>query len=195
MKSNLVGKRFGRLSVTAQTDSQHNRTRWVCVCDCGKTVISTSRALLHDNRKSCGCLRIDIAKDKMRLPSMNTSLPEGEAAFNVLFGIYSRNAMGRGYTFELSKDIFRTLTKGLCHYCDSVPSRSFHNSGLCKSQYIYNGIDRIDNSVGYVPSNCVSCCKMCNSMKSNYSYEEFVAKCLIIVETIRGKQKCLTPTT
>lgn len=126
---------------------------------------------------------------------MNTSLPDGEAAFNVLFGIYSRNAMGRGFTFELSKDVFKKLTKGNCYYCNKIPSQVFNNSGQCKSQYVYNGIDRLDNSIGYVLDNCVSCCKQCNSMKSNYSYEEFVTKCKIIVETISGKQKCLTSTT
>lgn len=192
-KSNLVGQRFGRLLVTAQTDSKHNRTRWVCLCDCGKTVISTSRALLHDNRKSCGCLRIDMAKEKRKLPQMDASLPDGVAAFNVLFGIYARNAMSRGFTFELSKELFRTLTKGSCYYCGAPPSKAFNNSGLCKSQYTYNGIDRVDNSIGYIPENCVSCCKLCNSMKSNYSYDEFVNKCKIIVETIRDRQKCPIP--
>jgi hypothetical protein len=44
-----------------------------------------------------------MAKEKRKLPQMDTSLPDGVAAFNVLFGIYARNAMSRGFTFELSK--------------------------------------------------------------------------------------------
>lgn len=195
IKSNLVGMRFGRLLVTAQTDSKHNRTRWVCLCDCGKTCVATSRSLEHDNRKSCGCLKIDNAKLQRRNPKMDTSLPEGEAAFNVLFGIYTRNAMSRNHTFELSKEKFRELTKGNCYYCNAVPNRVFTNSGLCKSSYTSNGIDRVDNAVGYTVENCVTCCKVCNGMKSNYSHDEFIAQCRIIVETIRDKQKCLVPTT
>jgi hypothetical protein len=193
MKSNLVGMRFGRLLVTAQTDSKHNRTRWVCVCDCGKTCISTSRALQHDNRKSCGCLRIDMAKDKRRDPRMDTSLPEGEAAFNVLYGIYSRNAYDRSLTFELSKDQFRKLTKQNCFYCDSAPTRVFTNSGLCKSKYICNGIDRKDNHIGYVITNCVTCCKACNQMKSNLSFSEFISRCNIIVENFKRLAEMTNP--
>jgi hypothetical protein len=120
---------------------------------------------------------------------MNTSLPEGEAAFNAAFGIYARNALDRGSTFEISKDKFRELTKKNCYYCDAEPNRVFTNSGLCKSSYTCNGLDRIDNSIGYTLANCVPCCKICNQMKSNKSFDEFITQCQIIVETIRNRQK------
>jgi hypothetical protein len=41
-------------------------------------------------------------------------------------------------------------------------------------EFLYNGIDRIDTHKGYVTSNVVSCCQMCNVMKWKYSKEEFL---------------------
>jgi len=37
------------------------------------------------------------------------------------------------------------------------------------------GIDRKDNSSGYVESNVVPCCEVCNKAKLCMGYEEFIA--------------------
>lgn len=42
------------------------------------------------------------------------------------------------------------------------------------------GIDRIDNSIGYISNNIVSCCKVCNVMKNKYSVDNFLNKCIAI---------------
>jgi hypothetical protein len=39
--------------------------------------------------------------------------------------------------------------------------------------YTYNGVDRIDNSIGYTKENCVPCCTICNWAKSNRGVDEF----------------------
>ena len=36
-----------------------------------------------------------------------------------------------------------------------------------------NGIDRVDPKIGYILSNCVSCCKDCNSIKFAQNLTEF----------------------
>lgn len=56
----IKGKRFGRLVAVdpAQTTC---RTRWMCLCDCGKQVVTQTNQLMSGKTKSCGCLR----KDKM----------------------------------------------------------------------------------------------------------------------------------
>lgn len=38
----------------------------------------------------------------------------------------------------------------------------------------YNGLDRIDNSVGYTEDNCVPCCAVCNRAKNSMGYNEFI---------------------
>jgi 5-methylcytosine-specific restriction endonuclease McrA len=41
------------------------------------------------------------------------------------------------------------------------------------TDYIYNGIDRIDNERGYLPDNAVPCCKRCNQAKADMAIDEF----------------------
>ncbi len=66
------------------------------------------------------------------------------------------------------------MSKGNCNYCGDPPSCTMYNRN--KSDfYIYNGIDRVDNNVGYVLDNAVSCCKVCNRAKYNMAEEEFLS--------------------
>lgn len=55
----MIGKRFGRLTVIRF--DRHNGTKmnkkWVCACDCGKQTSVYQSNLLSGNTKSCGCLK------------------------------------------------------------------------------------------------------------------------------------------
>ena len=37
-----------------------------------------------------------------------------------------------------------------------------------------NGIDRIDNNIGYTKENSVPCCEICNKAKRDMSYNDFI---------------------
>jgi hypothetical protein len=89
---------------------------------------------------------------------LNT-LPSGEAYLNEQFAYYRRVARDKGLPWEFSKDQFRVFVKAPCGYC-----------GIDESK----GIDRINNSLGYVLTNCRSCCKTCNYAKNTMSEQEFV---------------------
>jgi hypothetical protein len=43
-----------------------------------------------------------------------------------------------------------------------------------KVLFVYNGLDRVDNTLGYLPGNVVACCTQCNGAKLNYTQEEFL---------------------
>lgn len=56
-KANLIGQKFNRLTVVAQTDERKNGSVvWLCRCDCGKYTRVSTRALRSNEIKSCGCL-------------------------------------------------------------------------------------------------------------------------------------------
>lgn len=104
------------------------------------------------------------------------------AALNQLYADYRTDARRRGrkYEFALTKDEFRALTSANCHYCALPPQRKVVSRA--GEVYIFNGIDRVDNSKGYIRENCVPCCKMCNRAKDTYSVAEFIAWARRVVE-------------
>lgn len=59
---NLIGKKFGRLTVNNRVGSDKNRNAlWKCSCDCGNEIEARTSDLLKGSTLSCGCLRKEIA--------------------------------------------------------------------------------------------------------------------------------------
>lgn len=65
----LVGQRFGRLTVIERCGSRYGRASWRCRCDCGNEIIATSGNLVERTR-SCGCYQKDRAKESQTLHGM-----------------------------------------------------------------------------------------------------------------------------
>ena len=55
--TDLIGKKFGRLTVIERIFDGKSNTRWKCLCDCGKETTSTTGNLKNNKHKSCGCWR------------------------------------------------------------------------------------------------------------------------------------------
>lgn len=53
---NLVGERFGRLTVTAYSETKNQKRFWICSCDCGTTKSVSTDQLRVGKYMSCGCL-------------------------------------------------------------------------------------------------------------------------------------------
>uniref|UniRef100_A0A6C0I7D7 Uncharacterized protein n=1 Tax=viral metagenome TaxID=1070528 RepID=A0A6C0I7D7_9ZZZZ len=74
---------------------------------------------------------------------------------------YITSANKRCISFDVSIEEFATLVGSECAYC-----RYYNESEVI-------GIDRVDNSIGYITSNVVGCCSVCNRMKNTHSLEFF----------------------
>ena len=87
--------------------------------------------------------------------------------------IYSRTVVGRyrqtvmsakvrNISFELEFEEYETLALKPCFYCKK-------SLGVTTG----SGLDRVDNSLGYILSNLVPCCTFCNLLKGNrLTFEE-----------------------
>ena len=71
---------------------------------------------------------------------------------------YKSRSRNKNIEFTLSEIEFSELLNGKCHYCGEVAM----------------GIDRLDCIKGYTKENSVPCCKICNYMKREHSYEFFL---------------------
>ena len=79
------------------------------------------------------------------------------------FNAYWNGAKARNIFWGLSLEQFIEFWQKPCIYCgDSIKTI---------------GLDRINNNLGYIKDNIVSCCEVCNRMKMKYTVEEFINKC------------------
>lgn len=157
--NDLTGRRFGHLTAVRWIPVG---SRWVCRCDCGNEVTHSPSELLRGRAKSCGCAK--------RGPRGS----HGDAAFNNVHSKYQRGARERGLPWDLGVEDFRRLTSLDCHYCGTAPSTVLKTNAV-DGGYVYNGLDRVDNSRGYTLDNVVPCCGICNHAKGTMSYGEFLA--------------------
>ena len=171
---NRTGNTVGQYTVLKYTGHEY----WVCVCNkCGTERNIPSAYLAQGRAYLCKICTPRITSQGKRYKS---SKPPGEVAFNSLFLRYMHSARHRKVEWALDKEQAKALFNGDCFYCGHPPSSITPKPGSkeyqeCKSWFLYNGIDRVDNSRGYTTKNCVSCCKVCNYMKHILSVEEFLS--------------------
>jgi hypothetical protein len=92
-----------------------------------------------------------------------------------VLGRYKIGARERGLPWELTEDDFKRLTSSPCFFTGRLPSTvSTAGSGEI---YVYNGIDRLDNTKGYTLDNCVPCCHEINMLKKDWTYDKFLELC------------------
>ena len=93
------------------------------------------------------------------------------------FSNYIRNADIKNLEFSLTYENYISIVEKECYYCGVKQEKGF------------NGIDRLDQTKGYVFENCVSSCKMCNYMKGSLSDDVFIKRSehiLTFQQKIRG---------
>src|SRR6478736_4203224 len=69
LRQNLVGMKFGRLTVVNPAPDAIGSTgninaRWNCVCECGKEKTIQGCHLRSGATKSCGCIRVEKSKQR-----------------------------------------------------------------------------------------------------------------------------------
>ena len=63
-----IGNRYGKLIVVAKDEElsiQNHRAYWVCKCDCGNTITTSSKCLRDGKTTSCGCRKMSIGEENI----------------------------------------------------------------------------------------------------------------------------------
>lgn len=156
-RKNETGKTYGIWTVLSRVPNS-KPVRYLCRCQCGTVREVVAASLRNKSSTNCGCRRL--------------RLEDSVAARNKLYTHYRHGATKtRKLEFSLTREEFFQIVGQNCSYCGAAPSNVFTiKSG---DSFVYNGIDRKDNSVGYQLSNAVPCCKICNYAKMQMSILEF----------------------
>jgi hypothetical protein len=147
----LIGQRFGRLTVLARAGSDRNQhTLWRCCCDCGTFSTTRANALRMGKATSCGCYNREVSRNQQpRLTHGHTVGPKPSRIFRIWCGMKARCTYpssnswkyygGRGIKVCPEWQQFDGFRRWVESRLDYAPDRS---------------IDRIDNDGDYTPSNC-----------------------------------------
>jgi hypothetical protein len=167
----LIGRKFGRLLVMEMvyTDITGNANHgWRTICDCGNEKLTNSFCLKYGKTSSCGCYQREMFLKSSVKHTNNFAL-------NAIVYEYKLGAKKRNLEFKLTHQECEKLFTQNCYYCNSKPFCVKETiSKKYKHSITYNGIDRIDNNIGYIIDNVVSCCKFCNVAKHDMTYSNFI---------------------
>lgn len=172
--------RYGRLTVVSHGGKDHrNKHLWLCRCDCGNDKVVVSDNLSSGKSNSCGCLRIESLTSGNHLFKLDED--RESALLKVQYSHLKRRNRKKGFTGVISLSTFSVMAKMPCKYCglkyskeiEDRTSESKKQKKLSDHILKCNGIDRVDSSKGYSEKNTVTCCKICNTAKSELSEVEF----------------------
>lgn len=173
MLNNLINKQFGRLLVISRSENKNRKSTWLCQCDCGNIKIVKSEYLKNGDTKSCGCLHKETSsKNAQQMIKAKTEFHPMIAAARYIW---------RRHYYNLTFDDFYRLSQLDCFYCGANPSnngslkisQNRSLSSIKQSNFIYNGLDRIDISKEHILENVVPSCFICNRAKRELSIDNF----------------------
>ena len=95
-------------------------------------------------------------KMKMKSVKKYHKTPKGK------YQLYIYNAKVRHLEITLTQSEFINIINKPCYYCNSTENI---------------GIDRKNNSIGYILENCNPSCSVCNYMKRTSTIKDFINKC------------------
>ena len=156
MLKDIRGERFGRLVVEEfayQKKTEHNTASyWVCKCDCGNIITTSSNSLKSGSTKSCGCIRKE--KSSVHCKSMTTIRYHNERLYAVWRTMRSR-------CLNPNRPEYKNYGGRGIKVCDEWKNNfsSFYEWALANG-YDKNAkrsdctLDRIDVNGNYEPSNC-----------------------------------------
>lgn len=193
-----AGDVFGQITVIEKTfdliyiNSKKNNQaayfkRFKCICTCGREVVVQGRKLIQYERKR-KVNRCYACAYQSRPQSTLRTTPT-ERLYNLTIKNRCEKSDGRIIN-KLSVLDFGKLISKDCYYCGSSPVLKNYirsNKYAIEEDLYANGIDRVDNNIGYEIDNIVPCCKRCNTSKNDMTQEEFLNHTIKIYDYIKGK--------
>lgn len=168
----LIGKTFNNIQILSFSHVKNSRRYYNIKClNCNNiSDMRSDRFLGTQKLNTCSICRQTnaISQSKQRASP--------DTVYKTLYAHYRQGSLSRNFIFSITLEQFKNIITKNCHYCGSEPVVTNSSKRINKTDIPVknNGVDRINNSLGYILENCVPCCKICNIMKNNHSSENFL---------------------
>ncbi len=163
-------KRYNERKKISKEAAKSNSSKRTCV-SCAKEFDAFQTRYLKDSVNCKDCTEKQAEQDKKREDRVRNYKEEHFRNIDSYYNSCSSDSIERGLgDFMLNKEEFRALVTAKCYYCKKQVEGET------------NGIDRINNVLGYTKTNCVTACWKCNRMKYFYHPLFFIEKCKILVK-------------
>jgi len=176
----MIGKIFGQLTVIREVNKQSNRKMWECHCICGKIIPSIcGHDLRSGHTTSCGCAK---RSDNPQKTTIGKIFRSDYADGNLLL------------------DDFYTLSQLSCSYCGISPSnlrkyswksRPDHYNG--GGDFLFNGLDRINNDLPHNLENVITSCCQCNRSRGKNTLDDFITHMQKLYSNFHSKNWIISP--
>lgn len=163
----MLGRKFGRLTVISHKSREEG---YNCLCECGKTTIAKAYMLKIGRHKSCGCLQSEHGQKNPRYRGLGEL---SKSHWCAIRGKAKQRKILFNLTIEEGWMLFLKQQKK-CVYTGFPIQFGSSYSGVETTA----SLDRIDSTKGYYLENVQWVHKKINTMKWNFSHEEFVSLCL-----------------
>lgn len=145
LRINLLGKKFGRLTVIEKAEDKGVVSRWLCLCECGKEVVVSTNSLRTGHSTSCGCKREE---------NFN-GYKHGKAYTN----LYSRWIGMKSRCYNKNNIRYKNYGGRGIKVCEEWLDKengfmNFYTWAVANGYRKDLSIDRIDNNGNYEPNNC-----------------------------------------
>jgi hypothetical protein len=138
--NNLIGKRFGKLTVIEMIPKTTRKTYWKCMCDCGNEKIVRSDSLTSGRTQSCGCYNVE---------SHQTHGLHKTRLYYIWEGMKSR------CNYHKNNKYYLYGGRGV-KVCEEWLNdfQTFYDWAIINGYKDNLTIDRIDSNKNYEPTNC-----------------------------------------
>ncbi len=189
----LVGQKFKRLTVIRESGrTKAGKTKFMCICDCGKEVEVVGSGLVGGNSGSCGCLQKENSAAG-RIAAVVTHGLSGHPIYRVWIDIRRRCYDPRDTTYHN----YGARGIGMCpEWKDDF--KPFYDWCMANGWEQGLEVDRYpDNNGDYEPTNCriTTRKKNCNNKRMNVHAEiDGVRKTAAEWAEVTGKNKSIIAT-
>lgn len=177
----LVGSKYGKLTVLEFAEKKKDVTFWFCECECGNQVRISRNNLRSGHAKSCGCLK------NRKFNESKTWQGHGEISLRTWSHIKNQ-AADRDIPFEITIEnaweIFQEQN-GICALTGWKISLLAPKTNYTAKTA---SLDRIDSKKGYLKDNVQWVHKDVNLMKSWFPNERFLDVCKAVSDHVEQRK-------